>query len=251
MLEDKIIAVVGGTSGIGRALSLGFAAQGAWVFPASRTMDKVEETVKAVEAAGGKATGHVVDVRDPASIEAFASFANEMAGRVDGLVNCAGITTRAPAAEVTLEDWNDVLEINLRGTFLSCQIFGRLMIAQGKGKIVNTGSMTSFVAIGNVAPYCASKGGVQMLSKALACEWAKYGVTVNTVHPGFFITELNREVISPGMPRRLLIDAQTPMGRVGEVEELVGAASFLLSDSAGFVTGTDLVVDGGFLANGV
>jgi NAD(P)-dependent dehydrogenase (short-subunit alcohol dehydrogenase family) len=251
MLEDKVIAIIGGTSGIGRALSIGLAEQGAQVFPASRSMDKVEETVAAVQAVGGSATGHEVDVLDPDSIDRFAAFVNSTAGRVDGLVNCAGITVRAPAIEVKLDDWTRVIEVNLRGTFLACQSFGRIMIAQGSGRIVNIGSMSAYVSIRDVAPYCASKGGVKMLTKALASEWAEHGVAVNTVHPGFFITELNKSVISEGMPRRLLIDQGTPMGRVGEVEELVGAAAFLLSEAAGFITGTDLVVDGGYLANGV
>lgn len=251
MLKNKNIAIVGGTSGIGRALSIGIAEQGARVFTASRSMDKVEETVAAVKAAGGDAVGHEVDVRDPESIDRFAQFVKNAAGQIDGLVNCAGITIRAPAVEVSLEDFAKVIEVNLQGTFLSCQTFGRIMIAQGSGRIVNIGSMSAYVAIGDVAPYCASKGAVKMLTKALASEWAKHGVAVNTLHPGFFITELNKSVISEGMPRRLLIDQGTPMGRVGEVEELVGGAVYLLSDAAGFVTGTDLVVDGGFLANGV
>ena len=250
-LEGKVIAIVGGTSGIGRALSIGLAGEGAEIFTGSRSLDKVEDTVAAVQEAGGTAHGHVLDVMDPASIEAFARFVHETAGRVDGLVNCAGVTSRTPSTEVKIEDWDRVLDINLRGTFLSCQAFARLMIPQGYGRIVNIGSMGAFASLSSVAAYCASKGGVQMLSKALACEWAQFGIAVNTLHPGFFITELNREAISPGTERRTLIASGTPMGRVGEVEELVGAAAFLLSDSASYVTGSDLVVDGGFLAHGI
>jgi NAD(P)-dependent dehydrogenase (short-subunit alcohol dehydrogenase family) len=125
------------------------------------------------------------------------------------------------------------------------------MVEQGKGRIINIGSLTSFVAINGVAPHCASKGAVLMLTKALALEWAPFGVTVNALIPGFFVTELNRAAIAPGTERRSQIDARTPMGRVGDVEELVGAAVYLASDAAGFVTGTTLTVDGGLLANGL
>ena len=251
MLEGKAIAIIGGTSGIGRALALGLAREGGVVFPASRTLDKAQATAAQIEREGGKAFAHSVEVRDTASIQAYCNFVQSQAGRVDVLINCAGIIMRKPALEQTREDWLSVLEVNLTGTFLACQIFGRVMIEQAKGRIINIGSMGSFVAMKNVAPYCASKGGVLMLTKALAREWAEFGVTVNALIPGFFVTELNREAIALGTERRARIDAGTPMGRVGAPEELVGAAAYLASDSASYVTGTTITVDGGFLATGL
>lgn len=249
-LEGKIAVVTGGTSGIGRALSLGLAEAGADVVATARRQQQVEETAAAIESRGRRTIRLTSDVCDRASLERLRTAALDSFGKVDILINCAGIIKRAPTLDFPEEEWNNILNTNLTGTLRACQIFGKPMLERGYGRIVNIASLNSFVSLNEVAAYAASKAGVAALTRSLAVEWSKLGVTVNAIAPGVFRTELNAKLLdSTARGQELLM--RTPMGRFGKTEELVGAAVFLASDASSFVTGQILAVDGGFLASGV
>jgi NAD(P)-dependent dehydrogenase (short-subunit alcohol dehydrogenase family) len=174
----------------------------------------------------------------------------ESLGSVDILVNAAGFNQRAPTLDFPDAEWDRLLDTNLTGTLRACQVFGRHMIERGCGRIINIASIGSFLALYEVAAYCASKAGVASLTKSLAIEWARHGICVNAIVPGYFRTPLSEKLVI-GTPRGQEILARTPMKRFGELDELIGAAIFLASDAASFVTGTLLAVDGGYLASGV
>ncbi len=249
-LEGKVAVVTGGTSGIGRALSLGLAEAGADVIATARRQQQVDETATAIESRGRRTIRLTADVCERASLERLLTAILDSFGKVDILVNCAGIIKRAPTLDFPDEEWNNILNTNLTGTLRACQIFGRPMLERGYGRIVNIASLNSFVSLKEVAAYAASKAGVASLTRSLAVEWSKLGVTVNAIAPGVFRTELNAKLLdSTARGQELLM--RTPMGRFGRTEELVGAAVFLASDSSSFVTGQILAVDGGFLASGV
>ncbi len=249
-LENKVAVVLGGASGIGKAIALGYAKAGADVVVSSRRKDMVEETAGELRQLGSKTFVHTSDVTDRASLEAFCQAVLDEFGRVDILVVTSGILIKCPTAEMAEADWQRVIDTNLTGTFRANQIFGRQMIRQKRGVILNTGSMTSFVAFSEVAAYNASKSGVRMLTETLAVEWAPHNIRVNAIAPGVFRTSLNARALD--IPERLeAILRRTPMGRIGTLDELVGAAVFLVSDEAAFITGVTLPVDGGFLAKGI
>lgn len=249
-VAGKIAVVVGGTSGIGRALALGLAEAGADVVASSRRAEQVNETTARIEEIGRRSIAVPSDVGDRSSLERLLTETISRLGPVDILVNCAGTTKRTPTLELDEELWHRILDTNLTGTLRCCQIFGRYMISRGYGRIINIASLSSFVALYEVAAYAASKAAVASLTKSLAIEWARHGVCVNAIAPGVFRTPLNTELLdNTGRGKEFL--ARTPMGRFGKVEELVGAAIYLASDAASFVTGEILVVDGGFLASGV
>ena len=249
-LEGKIAVITGGTSGIGRALSLGFADAGADVVATARRQQQVDETASEIEARGRQTLRLASDVCDRASLEALLVGVLERFGKVDILVNCAGKLKRTPTLTMPEEEWTDIMNTNLTGTLRACQVFGKPMLERGYGRIVNIASLNSFVALSEVAAYAASKAGVASLTRSLAVEWSKKGVTVNAVAPGVFRTALNANLLD-STPRGQELLMRTPMGRFGKTEEVVGAAIFLASDGASFVTGETLVVDGGFLASGV
>lgn len=249
-LNGKVAVVVGGTSGIGRAIAHGFAQAGADVIPTSRRAEQVENTAKEIEELGRRSLRVPSDVSDRSSLERVLSETVRTFGKVDILVNSAGRTKRAPTIEFSEEDWNDIIDTNLTGTLRACQVFGKHMLERESGSIINIASLSTFVALYEVAAYSASKAAVGSLTKSLAIEWSSRGVRVNAIAPGVFRTALNTKLLDETERGREFL-VRTPMKRFGNVEELAGAAIFLASDAASFVSGEIIAVDGGFLASGV
>jgi NAD(P)-dependent dehydrogenase (short-subunit alcohol dehydrogenase family) len=249
-LTSRTAVVMGGTSGIGLTLALGLAEAGADVIPTGRRSDRIETVAAEIRALGRRSLIFPCDVTDRSSIEGFREAIAESFAAVDILVNCAGITARTPTLEASASEWNRILETNLNGTLFACQVFAPAMIARRYGRIINVGSLSSFTGWYEVAAYGASKSAVLSLTKTLAVEWARHGVCVNALVPGVFRTDLNSAMLD-GTARGQEILMRTPMGRFGRVEELQGAAVFLASEAASFVTGQALIVDGGVLASGV
>jgi len=249
-LEGKTAVVIGGTSGIGRILSLGLADAGANVIASGRRQELVDETATEIEQLGRQTLRLCSDVCNHSSLEELRTASLQRFGKVDILINSAGIIKRMPTLTMPEEEWADILNTNLTGTLRACQIFGKHMLERGYGRIVNIASLNSYVALTEVAAYAASKSGVASLTRSLAVEWSKKGVAVNAIAPGVFRTALNADLLD-NTPRGQELLLRTPMGRFGRTEELVGAAVYLSSDAASFVTGETLVIDGGFLASGV
>jgi NAD(P)-dependent dehydrogenase (short-subunit alcohol dehydrogenase family) len=249
-LSGRAAVVIGGTSGIGRILARGLAHAGADVVPTARRADLIDEAAADIESLGRRTLRVTSDVTNIASMTAVLDASIEAFGKVDIMVNCAGRTRRVPTLELTEEDWQDIIDTNLTGTLRAAQVFGRHMVERRYGRIINIASLSSFVALYEVTAYTASKAGVAALTKSLAIEWARYGVCVNAIAPGVFRTALNEELLD-GTDRGREFLQRTPMKRFGRLDELIGAAIFLASEAASFVTGEVLVVDGGFLASGV
>lgn len=249
-LTGKTAVVIGGTSGIGLTLAKGLAMAGADVVATGRRSDLVRSAADAIQALGRRSLDVSCDVTDTSSIERLRDAVLREFGGVQILVNSAGRTKRMPTVGMPEAEWANILETNLTGTLRACQSFGQYMVERGYGRIINIASVASLVSLLEVAAYSASKAGVASLTKSLAIEWARHGVTVNAIAPGVFRTDLNAGLLD-GTDRGQEFLLRTPMKRFGRLEELIGAAVYLASDAASYITGHVLVVDGGMLASGV
>lgn len=249
-LTGKVAVVVGGTSGIGRAIALGLAEAGADVIASGRRVERVKQVSVEIEALGRRTLAVTSDVTDRASLEALRSAVLGTFEKLDVLVNAAGIIQREPTIQSTEENWRKILDTNLIGVLRACQVFGEQMLERAYGRIINITSLNAFVSLHEVAAYASSKAAVQALTKSLAVEWAGKGVCVNAIAPGVFPTGLNASLLE-GSTRGAELLMRTPMKRFGDTSELVGAAVLLASDAASYMTGTVITVDGGFLASGV
>ena len=249
-LTGSTAVVIGGTSGLGRAIAEGLAQGGANVVPTGRRAELVEQAAAAVRKLGRKSLAAPCDVTDRASLEGLLKAAVAEFGSVEILVNAAGQTKRTPTLKVSDAEWQQILETNLNGAFRACQVFGAHMLERKYGRIINIASIASFVSLYEVAAYAASKSALASLTKTLAIEWAQHGVCVNAIAPGVYRTDLNAGLLD-GTARGQEFLTRIPMRRWGKPQELVGAAVFLASKAASYVTGHLLAVDGGFLASGV
>ncbi len=244
-LSGKVAVVTGGAGGIGRALALGLADAGADLVVASRGVAKLEEVAKQARAKGRKSLALSVDVTNSKSVEDMVSETVKAFARIDILVNGAGVAIRKPADSFPIDDWQQVMDVNTRGTFLCCQAVGRVMIKQRSGKIVNVSSVRGRYGLpAGYAAYCPSKGAVDTLTRTLACEWAKYNVLVNAIAPTVVETELTKELLAD-VEYAKTMKARIPMGRWAMPEDIVGPTIFFASDASNFVTGQILYIDGG------
>lgn len=245
-LDSEVAIVIGGTGVLGGALCDGLAGAGAHVVVAGRSKERGEARANAIREAGGSAEFAGVDVTSRVSLENLRDHVHGKHSRVDILVNCAGVNSAVPYEEIQDDDWEWVLDTNLKATHLGCQIFAPLMAQQSQGgSILNIGSVTAHLPLSRVFAYSASKAAVNNLTKNLAREYAPRGLRVNSLNPGFFPAEQNRKILQPERVRKIM--DQTPMARFGEPPELVGAALLLVARNAGsFVTGAEVFVDGGF-----
>lgn len=248
-LSGLTAVVVGGTSGIGKSLALGLARVGANVVATSRSQEAVDATAGEIEACGVRTLRIASDVASRDSLLTLRKSVIDEFGAADILINSAGMTKRVPTLELDEETWNRILDVNLTGTLRTCQIFGEHMIERGFGRIINIASLASFVAFLEVTAYGASKAAVASLTRSLAVEWSRFGVTVNAIAPGIFPTALNSKIIDSPRGQELLM--RTPMGRYGQPDELVSTAIYLASRETSFTTGQIIAVDGGILASGV
>jgi NAD(P)-dependent dehydrogenase (short-subunit alcohol dehydrogenase family) len=240
-LEGKKALVTGGATGLGYAIARGYVTLGVDVAIASRNEERGRE---AAERLGPRARFLPCDVSDAAAVQTAVAAAHQHLGRIDILVNAAGVFLTGPAEDLSDAEWQRVMNTNLNGTFFMCRAVGRLMIAQGSGKIINFSSTDAYLGVPNQPAYCASKGAVNQLTRVLAVDWIKHGINVNAIAPCDFDTPMIAPYLDTEEYRTWILDA-LPMGRVGQPPEIVGAAVYLASDAAAMVVGHTLMVDGG------
>lgn len=246
-VAGQVTLVSGGSRGIGRALARGFAERGAHVIITGRNAETLQQTAAEISTSDSKVRPCCCDVSQPPQIKALVATVVEEFGRVDTLLNVAGVNVRKPAEAFTVDEYDFVLDINLKGAFLLAQEVGRQMIEQGSGTQINIESLNTFAPLKGVVPYAMSKGGMAMMTRGLATEWGRYGIRVNSLAPGFILTDLTQKLWSnPTMQK--WAQTNTPLGRLGEVDDLIGSAVFLASKAAAFLTGQIIYVDGGFSA---
>jgi NAD(P)-dependent dehydrogenase (short-subunit alcohol dehydrogenase family) len=247
-LDGKVALVTGGSRGLGRTMATALAQAGAEVAITARTLPSCEETAAAIaQATGRRCRGFAAEVTSIADVERLAGDVETVFGQVDILVNNAGTNIRGQVDQLSEADWDSVIDTNLKGPFLCARAIGPRMVKRGWGRVINMGSTLSVIALPGRAPYASSKAGVMNLSRVLALEWAGTGVTVNTICPGPFATEMNRQLLDDPVKYKALMDL-IPLGRWGEVEEIAGAVVFLASPASSFMTGSAVFVDGGWTA---
>ncbi|NQS89943.1 SDR family oxidoreductase [Patescibacteria group bacterium] len=246
-LKGKVGIVTGASRGLGKGMATALAQAGADILILSRTKSVLEKTAKEIRELGHRVIPATGDVSKKEDIKIMVETALKEFGRIDFLFNNAGITRRCPSEDYSEKDWDEVININLKGVFLCAQAVGRVMIKQGGGKIINTSSLIAVTGGKTIPAYAASKGGVAQLTKALANDWAKYHINVNAIAPGYFITEINKALLEDRIRYREITD-RIPLGRWGNPEDLGGVAVFLASEASDYITGQTIFVDGGWLS---
>lgn len=249
-IENKVAIVTGASKGIGKAIATRFAREGASLVVASRSRDALEKVAHEIKSAGGEALVVTVDVRSADSVDELVKKTVSHYGRLDLLVNNAGITMGGASEELSPEDWRTAMETDLFGVFFACQAAARVMIPQGGGNIINISSVNGILAAPRRAAYCSSKAGVNALTKVLAIEWADRNIRVNAIAPGYVRTELVQDVIDKGAISMEAILRRTPQHRIGEVEDIAGLAVYMASDESSYMTGSIVAIDGGWTAYG-
>lgn len=246
-VSNQNVLITGGSRGIGRAIAEGFASRGANVLICSRSQESVDTAVREMEDAGRTASGLSCDVSDPEQIQSTVAAALTQLGHIDTLINVAGVNRRKRAETVTVDDYDFIMDTNLKGAFLMSQAVGRHMIERKSGSQINIESLNTWMPLKGVLPYAMSKFGMQGMTRGLALEWGQHAVRVNSLAPGFILTDLTEKLWSdPTM--QAWNEANAPLGRLGQPEDMIGTAVFLASKASAFMTGQTLYVDGGFSA---
>lgn len=247
-LKGKVALVSGASSGLGKGIAVALAEAGADVVAAARNAERLKEVAGEIRGLGRQAWAMQLDVSQPSTLAPQVAAIVEQCGHIDILVNAAGMNIRKPILEVTEADWDYLMSVQLKGVFFLSQAVAPYMIKQGRGKIINIASLSSVIGLANISIYCAAKGGIAQLTKAMAVEWAKYGINVNAIGPGYYETPMTRPVFED-KERVAWMLSRIPLGRTGVPKDLAGAAVFLASDASNYVTGHILYVDGGWLAS--
>jgi NAD(P)-dependent dehydrogenase (short-subunit alcohol dehydrogenase family) len=247
-LTGQVALVTGGAGGLGRPIAAGLAGAGATVAVADVALDQADAVLAEIRAAGQQGLALPIDVTNSQSVQSVVDRLLADFGRIDILVNSHGLTKRMPSVDFPEEDWDRIIDVNLKGAFLCCQIVGRVMIQQGRGSIINLASIGGLVALPTSVAYCASKGGVIQLTRTLGVEWAPLGVRVNAIAPSSFNTPMVRRVLDAEPEYRERVVSKIPIGRIAEPTEIVGSVLYLASAASGMVTGAILSVDGGYTA---